>query len=398
MKLNITKYLALLAGLLLVVACNKTPDANHNHDHDHGTHEDAHVDVVYFTEDQFKSMNVKVSELSKRNIGSYVSANGVLEVPPQNEASVTAIIGANVASIKVIEGQKVRKGQILVTVSHPDLIQLQTDYATNWNELQYLEKEFLRQKKLYSENVGSGKDFQKIESEYLSKKSIVSGLAAQLKLFHLSTESIQNGSISELVGIQSPINGYVRTVEIKTGQYVSPQTELFEIVNIDHIHADLMVFEKDMHKIREGQRVRFRVESEDKAEMEAIIFSVGKNFEQDPKAIHLHADIENKKGLLLPGMYVRGEILIDTLQSLAVPTEAVVQEAEKYFIFSATKVKRNGNIEWAFEPIEVQIGATDKGWVEITDIGPFDLSKKIAWNSAYYLMGEMKKEETEHTH
>ena len=58
----------------------------------------------------------------------------------------------------------------------------------------------------------------------------------------------------------SPIEGYIRTVEVKTGQYVKPETEMFEIVNIEHIHADLMVFEKDMHKVKVGQRVKFNVE------------------------------------------------------------------------------------------------------------------------------------------
>ena len=50
--------------------------------------------------------------------------------------------------------------------------------------------------------------------------------------------------ILEQVPLRSPIEGYVQKVEIKTGQYVEPQTELFEIVNTEHVHADFMVFEK----------------------------------------------------------------------------------------------------------------------------------------------------------
>ena len=106
----------------------------------------------------------------------------------------------------------------------------------------------------------------------------------------------------------------MRLVEVKTGQYVQPQTEMFEIVNIDHIHADLMVFEKDMHKVKRRQKIRFTIESLADQELEAKIYSVGKAFEQDPKAIHIHAEIENKKGLLIPGMYIRGRIMINDVK------------------------------------------------------------------------------------
>ena len=49
---------------------------------------------------------------------------GNLEVPPQNEATVTAIVGSNVTLIKVIEGDKVSKGQVLAYLSHPNLIKI----------------------------------------------------------------------------------------------------------------------------------------------------------------------------------------------------------------------------------------------------------------------------------
>jgi cobalt-zinc-cadmium efflux system membrane fusion protein len=111
---------------------------------------------------------MRVDTLKLRNMGEYVEANGELEVPPQNEATVTAIIGANVQSIKVIEGDKIKKGQVLAYLSHPDIIDVQTEYSSNWNQLQFLTSDYERQKKLYDENVGSGKEFQRIKSEYLA--------------------------------------------------------------------------------------------------------------------------------------------------------------------------------------------------------------------------------------
>ncbi len=394
MKTNISINILLLLVMVLMAACGKssmTESTEHN--------VDEHTEKVHFSEQQFESLGMKVDTIPLRNLSTFVEANGELEVPPQNEATVTVIIGANVTSIKVIEGDKVRKGQALAYISHPDLIQLQTDYVNAWNQFQFLEKEYQRQKKLYSEKVGSGKEFQKIQAEYRSMNGSVKGYEAQLRILGLRISKVKEGNLYEQVPVTSPIDGYIRLVEVKIGQFVQPQTEMFEIVNIEHIHADLMVFEKDMNKVEKGQKVKFKVESLIDKELEAEIYAVGKAFEQDPKAIHLHAEIENKEGLLIPGMYVRGRIMVDKIEAFALPKEGVVRDGEKFYLFIAKKEEAdNGDIEWEFEPAEIVIGNEDDGWIEVKPLKSIEEGTQVAWNNAYYLLAEMKKGETEHAH
>lgn len=393
------KLNTLLAAIFLLAACH---DHSHEeagaHSHDNATTEEtAHNDnQVHLSEQQFSALDMEIGNIEKRNVSPSVIANGQMLVPPQNEATVTAIIGANVKAINVIEGDKVKEGQVLAYISHPDLIKLQSDYVQSWSQLEYLENEYQRQQKLYEEKVGSGKNFQKVKSEYNAMKGMVKGYEAQLKLMNLSLGKIQNGDIYSQVPVVSPISGYVRLVEVKIGQYVQPQSPMFELVNIDHIHADLMVFEKDMHKVKKGQKVVFTVESLSGKEMEAEVYAVGKAFEQNPKAIHIHAEIENKEGLLIPGMYVRGKIIIDTLSGFALPEAAVAIEGEKSFAFTAQKNADTG--EWLFSPIEIITGVKDNKWLEVKFLEPLDSKTKLAMNNAYYLMAEMKKEEAEHSH
>ncbi|MCB9223187.1 MAG: efflux RND transporter periplasmic adaptor subunit [Crocinitomicaceae bacterium] len=393
MKKNIIYYTIFI---LLLASCGGSETDGHGdeHGHDHGHEGDDHGEEIHFTQDQFNALGVKVDSLPKRNLGTYVEANGELEVPPQNQAEVTAVIGANVKDIKVIEGEKVKKGQVLAYLAHPDLIQLQTDYITNWNDLQFLEQEYERQSKLYEDKITSGKDFQKLKSDYNSKVGVVTGLEAQLQLIGISVTNLQENKITQTVAVRSPIAGYVRLVEVKVGQYVNPETSMFEIINNEHVHADLMVFESDVHKVKEGQKVQFSVESLPDKLLTATIYSVGQSFENDPKAVHIHAEIDNKEGHLIPGMYVRGRIIVDDYLSYALPEEAVVREGEKYFIFKAEKEDQ----EWAFQPVEVVVGAKDNGWVEIKLLEQVETGTVFAWNNAYNMLAEMKKGEAEHSH
>lgn len=402
MKIYKTLLLLLTTGLFMASCGGADDHAGHDHGEsgheENGEHGEEHEGEVHFSEQQFLSLEMQVDTLKFRNINSYVQANGQLEVPPQNEAIVTAVIGSNVKSIKVIEGDKVRKGQVLAYLSHPDLIAIQTEYGVNWNQLEYLKADYERKKKLYEDNVGSGRELQKAKSEYFSMKSRVLGDESTLRLLGINPKKVQEGTISNLVAVTSPINGHIRTVEVKTGQFIQPEKEMFEIVNIDHIHADLMVFEKDMHKVKEGQIVKFTLESVPGKELKAKIYSVGKAFEQDPKAIHLHAEIENKEGLLIPGMYINGHIITEDVQTYALPESAVVKEGGKYYIFTAKKEQDNGETEWAFQPLEVNVGGIDNGWIEIKPLQDLSDGLLVANNNAYYLMAEMKKSETEHSH
>lgn len=344
---------------------------------------------VMLTSAQYNALDIKVDTLTKRMMSGFVEANGHLEVPPQSEATVTPVIGGNVSSIKVIEGDVVEKGSLLAYLSHPDIIKVQTEYINTANRLEYLKKDFARQKKLYEAGVGSGETFQKAESELQSAKGHVKGMEAQLRQLHINPESIRDGDIQQQIPILSPINGAIQKVNIKTGQFVQAQTNMFEIINTHHVHADLMVFEKDVAKVGKGQKVYFNITSQPGKEWEASILSIGKNFEQEPKALHVHAEIKDRTENLVPGMYVRGRIAVEDMRTLAFPESAIARNADKFFVFSA---EREGDA-WSFKPIEISTGAQDNEWIEVRFLEEQPADNKYAFNNAYYLMAEMNKGE-----
>ncbi|MFD0964263.1 efflux RND transporter periplasmic adaptor subunit [Pseudofulvibacter geojedonensis] len=401
MKTILYKYITVFFVILFMMSCGNIENHNehdgHSHEKEEQTieNEDHHEEQeAILNEQQFKTLKMKIDSLGLRNMSAYVEANGSLEVPPQNEAAVTSVIGANVMSIKVIEGDKVKKGQVIAYLSHPNIISLQSDYLNAYSNSELLKKNHERQKKLYDAGVGSGANFQKAEAEFKSSKALVNGLAAQLKILNINTASVRNGTIAQQAPLRSPIEGYIQKVEVKTGQYVEPQTELFEIVNTHHVHADFMVFEKDVHKIKQGQKITFSVQSIPNSELSAEIYSVSKTFEDNPKAVHVHAEIENKSGNLIPGMYIQGKIQIENILTKALPESAIIKEGNKFFVFIAEKEGEN----WVFKPLEVMTGEKDGDWIAVTFSEELPVNTKFAYNNAYYLIAEMKKGEAEHSH
>ncbi|MFI2744211.1 efflux RND transporter periplasmic adaptor subunit [Zhouia sp. PK063] len=392
------RYLLLLGGMVGCTQATKNTTSTHAHEATAATqNEHSSEGFLTLTSQEFEALGLQADTLPKKPMSQWITANGQLEVPPQNEASVTAVVGANIKSIKVMEGDQVHQGMVLGYMQHPDLIKLQTNYLKAFHRLNYLEKEYLRQQKLYENHVASGQTFEQASAAYQSKKAEVQGLTAALQLLHINTSRLQQGNLYQQLPIISPINGYVEQVHIQVGQYVQPQNELFHIVNTEHIHADLMIYEKDVPLLRKEQLVKLHISALPDT-LKAKIYAIGKTFEQQPKAVHVHADLAYKTANLLPGMYVKAKIATSTATVTALPEEAIVTEQDATYIFTATPKKQGEQTIWHIQPLAVTTLQQEQGWVGISLPKPLASQQKVLLNNAYYLMAELKKSETSHDH
>ncbi len=366
-------------------------------------------DVVILGQDQIKAVGIEIGSFQMRNLTSTVKTNGQLSIAPQNQAEVSAIIGGNVKEIKVFYGQKVKKGQVLAVLEHPDYIKLQEDFAQIANELDYLKKDYLRQKELFEQGATSGKQYQMAKSKYFTAKAKYEGLRQRLKMLSINPDDVLKGKITSTIKIHSPINGVVTAININVGTYAEPGKTLFVIKNNDSIMADFLVYEKDFHKIKIGQKVNFNVSNRTNGELTGRIFAIEKQFEPDVRAVKIHATIEGNKQGLIPGMFITGQINTDSVDTRALPADAVGREGDKYYIFIvdnnalkealknkaiAEKFKGYSKL-YAFRMVEVAKGAEDNGYVEIRLLKTLPDTAKVVVKGAYYLLSDLKKSEEE---
>ena len=413
----------MIVGAATLLSCNSESANNHAEEQEeHGTE-----GVVILNEQQRAALDLQLGTFQMRNLTTVVKTNGQLEVPPSASAEVTAVIGGNVREISVFQGDRVKKGQALATLEHPDYITLQEDFIVTFNRLDFLKLEYERQQKLFDNNVGSGRDFQQVKSEFNTTKAKFEGLKARLELLNIDTNEVLKGKISNTVRILAPINGYINEVNIKIGTYAEPKDELFGISDISEIHADFMVYENDVHLIQEGQKIHFKVSNRPGEELLATIFAIGKEFESNNRAVHIHANLDKNPVNLIPGMYIAGHIHTDNTYTRTLPNDAVVGEGTKSYIFILDEMAITETHEehihepgeshedevndatdshddheethsMAFKMIEVITGKQDEGYTEIKLLEPVPEDVKIVMNAAYYLLADLKKEETEHEH
>lgn len=343
--------------------------------------------VITLNITQMKTVGIEIGKIEERNLDAVVKANGQLEVPPQNKADVSILSGGIIIRINVLEGQQVKKGQILATINNQDLIKIQQEYLSSKNNFTYIAAEFERQKQLKEAGAGTGKSFQAAEATYNAEKSKLLGYESQLAQLGVSTASIAKGKIVSQFPVISPINGTVGQISANTGAYVQPGTSIMEVVDNSKIHCDLTVFEKDLMAVKIGQKVSFQLTNQGNQVITGRINGINKSFTNESKGVVVHAVIDNAAGKnLIPGMYVTA--LINTGNELApsLPVEAIVRSEGKQYIFVVVNEGKNAEVDtFRFVKAEVTTGVSELGYVQVNVLKALPKNAKVITKGAFYL-------------
>ena len=126
--------------------------------------------LIQITHEQFTSNAMKIGELSTHIFEDKVRCNGYIIAPANGMAMVSTQIAGIVESVHFCPGKYVNKGEILCTLSSPELIILQQDYAEASTKLKKLQSDYDRSKALFKEKIGAEKDLISKESEFKAMK------------------------------------------------------------------------------------------------------------------------------------------------------------------------------------------------------------------------------------
>ncbi|KAA9357533.1 efflux RND transporter periplasmic adaptor subunit [Larkinella humicola] len=350
---------------------------------------DSSANTVTISEAQFRETGIQLGGPDTLTLGETIQATGKLEAPPDQWATVSAPMGGFVRSARLVEGDFVRKGQSLAVLEHPDYIKLQQEYLQAIARSRFERQELDRQTELSREEVGARRKLQQSTAEFETTKALLASLEAQLAQLHIPLETLRQGTISRTIPLLAPISGYVDKVNLRLGQFVGTTDALVEIVNKDHLYLELRVFENDIRHIHEGQLVRFVASQQSTGEMLAKVYRVGQAFDAHTKTVLVHANLlPGQSGRLFAGSYVRATILAAPRRVVALPSDALVKEGKRTFLYVRQPDSPAG--KYRFERVEIQAGITQNNQTEVT-LPPVVNPASIVRQGAYFISAERAK-------
>ncbi|MEA5621024.1 efflux RND transporter periplasmic adaptor subunit [Cronbergia sp. UHCC 0137] len=228
--------------------------------------------------------------------------------------------------------------------------------------------------------------------ELAKSKIKLSNTTYQTRLSQLGNRTNAQG----LVIVNAPIAGKVADREVTLGQtFEDAGGKLMTIVNDSRVFATANIYEKDLDKVKTGQRVNLKVASVPNSTFTGKIAVIGSAVVGDTRILPVKAEIDNSNGVLKPGMFAELEVLTNQKSSniLTIPTTAVVEVNGKQQVYL-----QNGN---AYQAAEVTLGQTSGDMVEVkTGLfeGDIIVTQRAPQLYAQSLRGDTKKTaDDEHT-
>lgn len=375
--ISITSILLLLT--LMLTSCNsKEKSETVNID---ASIENVDEDAINITENQFKSGGMELGKISMQQFNTVVNANGMFAVPPQNQADVSAYFAGYVKDIKLLPGHAVKKGQVLFTIENPEYVQAQQNFLEAKGRLSYLKSDYERQKELLADNVTSQKNFLKAESEYTVTLAQFQSLKMKLSLMNINPNTLTGENIRSVISVTSPISGYATTVNASKGMYLNPSDIAVTVTNTDNLHIELKIFEKDLPLVKTGQQINVRLQNDMDNVYKGVVHLVNKAINAQNRTVDVHGDLVNEEEtqLFAPGMYIEAEILTTSAEHPALPSEAVANIDNDFFVL----VKEDNT---KFKRVLVKIGATNNGFTQILNATDFKPNTEFLTKGAFNLI------------
>ncbi len=286
---------------------------------------------------------VRVTEMKPEVFKHYIETSGNVEAVEW--AFITPQINGKVKTVNVEEGDKVKKGQILVVLD--DAI-IRNNIADLKAQLDLAKVTYKKQKMLWEQKIVS-------EMAYLQAKAKKESLEKKLAV------------LREQLGytkVRAPFDGIVENIQIKTGEIAGPGRKLMQIYNLNELKIKAAISEKYIEKIKEGDTVAVFFDNLSIDTLKLPVYRISNVINPSNRTFDIELRLKNKKHLIKPNMTANLRINdYVNPDAFVVPTPVVKKDFNKEFVFIAVKEKG----KYVAKKVFVKSNITYNGMTEIID-------------------------------
>jgi membrane fusion protein (multidrug efflux system) len=256
-------------------------------------------------------------------------------------------VGGRVSQVLFKDGQKVKKGQVLVQFDD-QLPAAQMAQAKA--ELSIAQANHTRNQELVAQN-------------FISKRSLDESDAAlqvaQAKLA-LAQATLQR------LKVLAPFDGTAGLRQINVGDYLKDGTDMVNVEDIEAVLLDFRLPERFQNKIKPGQKAQVTMDAVPGRKFTAVIQAIDPLIDANGRSVGVRGCIDNRQMQLRPGMFARvNAVFGERADALVIPEEAIVPQGGRSTVIRI--VPGANKDELVSERVTVKIGIRQPGKVEILE-------------------------------
>lgn len=281
--------------------------------------------------------NVVVMDLEPVTMEDRINLPGTIE--PWEKLSVLAKIEGTVIEMKVTEGERVVKGQLIARLDPADYRIALNSAMADYDLVAAHQK---RTARLYKQKIIPAAEMEEVEARVKTSKARLD----KARLFLSRCE------------IKAPISGIVQRLEAKEGAFLNAFDPIAEILQINRVKAVIGIPESDVAMVRNIQEIQLKIQALNEKEVTGTFHFLASSPESEARLYRLELTIDNVDNHILPGMFFRAQIVKRVINdTISVPLFSVIKRNNMQFVY----LEENG----IARQTPVELGIMDNWHVQV---------------------------------
>lgn len=263
------------------------------------------AETLAASSDKSSILTVDALIASNTTLKNHVNITG--SILADESVILNSEVAGKVENIHFQEGQKVRKGDLLIQLNDEEVLAEieKLQYTRKLNE----DNEF-RQKQLLEKEAIS-------REEYETSLTTLNTTIAEIKVMQARLAKHR---------IKAPFSGVIGLRDISEGSYLNPGDRIAELYKIDPVKLEFAIPSKYISLVNEGDSLTFTVDAYPE-EFAGTIYAIEPQIDPQTRSLKVRAKADNKDGKLFPGQFTRINLILETIpNAIMVPTVAIIPE------------------------------------------------------------------------
>jgi cobalt-zinc-cadmium efflux system membrane fusion protein len=279
-------------------------------------------------------------------------------------------LAGRVLSIAVRAGDTVKAGQVLATLSAPELGQAQSDARRAEQDYLLAQKNLARVEELHGAGVAPAKDLQASQADVARAAAERERTSARLRLYGAA------GNVDQRFDIRAPIAGLVVERNLNPGQELRPDAPppgagLFVLSDPAKLWFILDVGEAEIGRVTPGTEVQLGATALGTDRMTGRVAHVADVVDPQTRTVKVRGTVENANRRLKAEMFATAELRVPSTSGVLVPVNAVYLRGERYFAFveagAGRYVRHTLRLGPAFDGMQVVLDGVAANQRVVTD-------------------------------
>jgi membrane fusion protein, heavy metal efflux system len=280
---------------------------------------------------------IRVQPAGMEQVARTFRSAGRVQADEFHLARISSPVTGRVADIHALEGEFVKRGQVLATLNSTELSNTELTFLEACSRRELAQKAVARADQLLQADVIGAAELQRRKAELQERVEEMSAATAQLKVLGISDKAMAQlettHSVDSVSHIVASVPGTILERKATVGQVVQPAETVFVVADLSTVWIVADVPEQSAGHLKAGKDVRAEVLAFPGKIIEGRLSYVSPVVNPDTRTVRIRMNLPNPDLRYKPDMLANVSLRDVPDRQLAIPSAAIIREDNKDYVF-----------------------------------------------------------------